>query len=805
MTDADYEALKAATARLEGGGFTGTGYLVASKRVATCAHVVRKWPEGKGLVFLGPDQVRVNGKVKDVDKELDCAIVELLDDVDARPLPLDSRPSRKAIWEGFGFPATAKGAGLPMDGHVADPDIKDDRNVPSILLYSKIVAAGQASPLHGFSGSPALVQGAVVGHLRKHLGDPDDRTRGAYGYVYACPVTAVRALLGDIQIESRDIDQPLIESVSDHFPRLADDHFHVFISYRSTDKSFALKLVDRLEGAGLRVYLAEHEIRPGNSVVAGLNTALANSSSAIAIVSKGWLESEWCQAEGNNLMGRDIQDKAFRLIPLRIDDSKLPAFMSDLKYLDADPDVFDSEIRGAELVKQLMWGLVDKPMPKVDSAAGKVESEESEAVERFLFRLKLAADRDPTHVISVWEDWKLSGLSDTSPALKAAEILIGKARPDLALKVLDALEEPGLRARQLRGLALSKSGDDRRDDAIEVFEQLRAEGHRDPETTGNLAAAYKARWKQAGDAGTLRKAYDLYLECYEQTGDTWNGINAAALALRVGKKEQSRELADKLAGELEKKPVEQRSHWHWATLGEAYLLARNEQKAADRYRKASTKAGGLVRNIAVMREGARDDLEALGEDRNAFDGNFTVPTVVAFVGHMTDLPNRPGPSRFPIEKSGEVHDEIHKRLEKLKPVHGFSGIARGSDIIFIEALLSVGGKPHVILPLPEADFRRVSVGGFPWDERYDELIKKVEVKQLHDDCPPDEELRELFQKANREVQQRAIKYAEALFDKPRVIAVWDGKPGDGKGGTADAVQRWQIDGYHVDIIDITAL
>ena len=65
---------------------------------------------------------------------------------------------------------------------------------------------------------------------------------------------------------------------------------------------------------------------------------------------------------------------------------------------------------------------------------------------------------------------------------------------------------------------------------------------------------------------------------------------------------------------------------------------------------------------------------------------------------------------------------------------------------------------------------------------------------------------ELFFKANREVQKKAVDYANSLFGRVTVIAVWDRNTvGDGIGGTADAVEQWSIDGYDVDVIDITKL
>src|SRR5262249_1132974 len=153
---------------------------------------------------------------------------------------------------------------------------------------------GNASPLHGFSGSPVLVDGAVVGHLTKHLGDPDDRRRAAYGLVYACPIRAVHDLL-DAQHTLVAIAPPKLVSLSDVIPRIPQSEYHVFVSYRSTDREWAMSLVARLEGAGLRVSIDQRAAVAGNQLVTQLQPALQRSHAAVVLVSQGWLESGWCQ------------------------------------------------------------------------------------------------------------------------------------------------------------------------------------------------------------------------------------------------------------------------------------------------------------------------------------------------------------------------------------------------------------------------------------------------------------------------------------------------------------------------------
>src|SRR5215813_12544786 len=159
------------------------------------------------------------------------AILAIEGDVTAAPLPLADRLERKALWDAFGYPATAgrgdSPTGLPIDGNVKDPNTRDDAGHAALLLYSDMIAAGNASPLHGFSGSPVLVDGAVVGHLTKHLGDPDDRRRAAYGLVYACPIRAVHDLL-DAQHTLVAIAPPKLVSLSDVIPRIPQSEYHVF-------------------------------------------------------------------------------------------------------------------------------------------------------------------------------------------------------------------------------------------------------------------------------------------------------------------------------------------------------------------------------------------------------------------------------------------------------------------------------------------------------------------------------------------------------------------------------------------------
>jgi hypothetical protein len=200
------DQLKDAAVRIYGPS-PGTGYLVTSTRVATCQHVVKSWDDEWQDVEVGEDRQLRRARVVKADAVTDCAVLELENPVDNSPLPLAKELVLSSVWwEGYGFPKAAQGVGLRICGEVLDKKNRDKMKREIIVLQAE--AAGNA-PLHGFSGSAVVVEGAVVGHLLGHIGDPDDRTRPAYNMIFAVPISGIRKLL-DVPGEVKAIDPPVL-------------------------------------------------------------------------------------------------------------------------------------------------------------------------------------------------------------------------------------------------------------------------------------------------------------------------------------------------------------------------------------------------------------------------------------------------------------------------------------------------------------------------------------------------------------------------------------------------------------------
>ena len=186
-------------------------------------------------------------------------------------------------------------------------------------------------------------------------------------------------------------------------------------------------------------------------------------------------------------------------------------------------------------------------------------------------------------------------------------------------------------------------------------------------------------------------------------------------------------------------------------------------------------------------------------DTRRFDRNPTVPIVVISSGHMIDQPIRPQ-QRFPASSEARVAAEIRERLETLNAGFGYASAACGSDILFLEAMLERSGEIHVLLPQGLEEFRRTSVDFVEgWGGRFDRILSHAEQVLVVD---PDAVATDVagYECANLLRDGLAILHARCLDTEVAAVAVWDGKSGDGCGGTASAVDNWKRHQLSVDVI-----
>jgi hypothetical protein len=118
---------------------------------------------------------------------------------------------------------------------------------------------------------------------------------------------------------------------------------------------------------------------------------------------------------------------------------------------------------------------------------------------------------------------------------------------------------------------------------------------------------------------------------------------------------------------------------------------------------------------------------------------------------------------------GEVENELRRYAANFR---GVSSLAAGADQIFSEAVLRLGGKLHVVLPCRHYDAAFESSATLA---NFRVLLQRADAAETLDFDQPSEEA---FLAAGR----RVVVLSDVL------VAVWDGQPAKGLGGTADIVE-----------------
>ncbi len=93
--------------------------------------------------------------------------------------------------------------------------------------------------------------------------------------------------------------------------------FDVFISHSSKDKeSIALPLYESMKAKGLSPWLDKANIVWGDSVNAKISQGLTNSRFILVVITRNFVESQFCLAEYRSACATEMSDGSTRLLPL---------------------------------------------------------------------------------------------------------------------------------------------------------------------------------------------------------------------------------------------------------------------------------------------------------------------------------------------------------------------------------------------------------------------------------------------------------------------------------------------------------
>jgi hypothetical protein len=143
-----------------------------------------------------------------------------------------------------------------------------------------------------------------------------------------------------------------------------------------------------------------------------------------------------------------------------------------------------------------------------------------------------------------------------------------------------------------------------------------------------------------------------------------------------------------------------------------------------------------------------------------------------------------GHQRLPPLAVKAVRARVAQLLTEMGDVVGVSSLAAGADQLLAELILEHGGHLHAVIPCENYEATFSDIRDL---QRFRALLGRAEQVEILDFEQPSEEA---FMNAGRHV----VEHSDLL------IAVWDGKPAKGHGGTADIVDLAQRRGAKVEVI-----
>ncbi len=219
----------------------------------------------------------------------------------------------------------------------------------------------------------------------------------------------------------------------------------------------------------------------------------------------------------------------------------------------------------------------------------------------------------------------------------------------------------------------------------------------------------------------------------------------------------------------------------------------------------------MYQALGVLPENMEAALKVTGiEPNEALDDHY-----ILFTGHMMDAPGRE-PQRFPPAAEAAAREAIEKKLKEVmeenfgKELWGIAGGACGGDILFHEVCANLGIRTELYLALPREIFINESVAfaGEDWVDRFDKLYTTLpyrvlsEVKTLPAWLQKRKPYESLWPRANLWMLYNALANDSINMT---LIALWDGKGGDGEGGTAHMVKLAREWGGTTERIDVSSL
>lgn len=158
----------------------------------------------------------------------------------------------------------------------------------------------------------------------------------------------------------------------------------IFISHSHADKEIAEALAVNLVQAKLNVWIDHWELNAGDSLIDKIQEALGDADAILVLLSESSIQSEWCKKELNAGLIRELDERSVVVIPIVLDDCKVPLFLKEKLLVDFRKNRDDQLrflIRSLARVSNAAQSRIESPEFHTDWSMTPVSMDESRGIE----------------------------------------------------------------------------------------------------------------------------------------------------------------------------------------------------------------------------------------------------------------------------------------------------------------------------------------------------------------------------------------------------------------------------------------
>ena len=316
----------------------------------------------------------------------------------------------------------------------------------------------------------------------------------------------------------------------------------------------------------------------------------------------------------------------------------------------------------------------------------------------------------------------------------------------------------------------------------------------------------KEKMQEAREEDTLlRRAIENYSKGFRiNPAHYYSGINALTLMhlhRHLTKDNRYDKELEPMAGALRYATQCEQNYWAAVTIGDLEILVGTPESVRTAYKTAiafnkrdwfelhsSLDQLRILRDLDFHTENVNAGIATFERALNLLNKPEKKPEkIFLFSGHMIDRADRAEP-RFPAEKEEQAAGKIATILDEFDAGSDDLALTQGAcggDLLFTEACLERAVSVHWMQPFSEPEFILNSVdhGGIIWRKRYQDARRRLaaplrSAPSALGEPPTDSHP---YERCNLWLLYTALSCG---IDKVHFICLWDGKGGDGPGGTA---------------------